>query len=400
MEQDRNEFAMQIAIRSYLELRNGEKALEIAKAMAAQFASENSYYWLGYVLSHPVVQHYNDALDVFKHRYKITNGTGEHVGLTETALRLLDWDLGWELYTLHAVARNSGGASCSSPLWTGESLAGKALLVSCDQHYGDKIQFARLLPLIPCASVKLAVNEPLDSGRECQLLSLFENSFPKIDVVNWPHDQKEDYHILLSSLPFRLKVTPSSLGRTRYLHTSAELEKKWKEAIAASTTSPGLKIGIMWRGKPKHKKGGNDKRAAGLQPFEPLFNIPNVSVYSLQIEKFPKEVAAFKHGDKIIDLTLDMITFEHTAAAIEALDVIVTVDSSVAHLAGALGKTVCVMLHRGADWRWETDGSESIWYSSARLFRQDRTEQWEETFQQCADYICSTFNIFRDQTVT
>jgi hypothetical protein len=142
---------------------------------------------------------------------------------------------------------------------------------------------------------------------------------------------------------------------------------KVPHGAAVSVEGTGLRVGLVWRGNPEHE---NDKyRSVGLDLLAPLFDVPGVSFFSLQ-------VGADERNARMIDLAPQLKDFAHTAAAVQALDLIISVDTAVAHLAGALGKPVWILLAQGNDWRWLHGREDSPWYPTARLFRQGRGRRW------------------------
>ena len=143
-----------------------------------------------------------------------------------------------------------------------------------------------------------------------------------------------------------------------------------------------IKVGIAWAGRAIH---ANDAiRSAGLGAFAPLIGLPNVSLYSLQIGPRAADLDAFGFRGLITDLAPLLKDFADTAAAMERLDLVVSIDSAVAHLAGALGRPVWVALPFVAEWRWLTKRSDSPWYPSMRLFRQPRFGDWDSVFRHIA----------------
>ncbi len=255
----------------------------------------------------------------------------------------------------------------SQPAWVGhDSIEGKRIFVYNEQGLGDAIQFCRYIPLLAAkgAQVIVEVIEPLRrlmSGLTgvAQCISSTEK-LPEFD-----------YHCSINSLPIifktRLETIPSA---TPYLQTPAQTSD-WETRLGPKDRP---RIGLVWSGNPKH---GNDKnRSASLRAFLPLLDI-DATFVSLQKDVRPDDQAMLKElSDTIIDLGPSLNDFADTAALISHLDLVICVDTSVAHLAGALGKPVWILLPFTPDWRWMLDRDDSPWYPNARLFRQDENREW------------------------
>jgi hypothetical protein len=182
-----------------------------------------------------------------------------------------------------------------------------------------------------------------------------------------------DAELPLLSLPFRLGIDAPGLREPgRYLQSDAAR----REAIESHVTirGPGTRrLGIAWAGSPRH---GNDRRRSiPLATLAPLFALPGIDWYSLQKGAASAQLAQVREAHAVVPLDVDC-HFAHTAALVDALDAVVTVDTSIAHLAGALGKPVFVLLPYAPDWRWGIAGDRTPWYPSARLFRQPAVGDW------------------------
>jgi tetratricopeptide (TPR) repeat protein/glycosyltransferase involved in cell wall biosynthesis len=262
------------------------------------------------------------------------------------------------------------------PLWDGSPLQGKTILLHAEQGYGDTLQFIRYAALVKAqgATVIFECPEPL--------LRLLQGT-PGIDRLI-PQDTPLpdfDLHAPLVSLPHLLRTTLDTIPATvPYLSTFP------------SSPLPHLpsayKIGIVWTGNPEHKN--NYHRSCPIAHFRSLAEIPGVQLFSLQKGDAAADLAANLAADPTLpiqDLSAQLTDFADTAAAIAQLDLVMTIDTSVAHLAGALGKPVWVLLSFAADWRWMLDRADSPWYPSARLFRQPQAGDWQSVFQQVQEAL-------------
>lgn len=252
------------------------------------------------------------------------------------------------------------------PLWLGqEALQGRRLFLYWEQGFGDTIQFARYAKLAAAAGAKvtLSVQEPL--------LRLFRGFDPAVTVMG-PKDVPAgfDLHCPLLSLPLafgtRLETIPAWPGG--YLTAPAEQVALWAQRLPQGRR----RIGLIWSGNPNH---GNDaNRSLALERLLPLLQPADAWVSLQKLVRESDHAALVRSG--LLDLSDEIADFADTAAIISALDLVVTVDTSVAHLAGALGKPTWVMLPFAPDFRWLLGRSASPWYPSMRLFRQNRPGDW------------------------
>ncbi|MGJ5179375.1 tetratricopeptide repeat protein [Bradyrhizobium oligotrophicum] len=258
----------------------------------------------------------------------------------------------------------------AAPKWLGrEDIAGKTLLIEEDEGFGDTIQFARYLPMVAArgAEVILVVREalrPLLSGiagvSQC--------------LAYTPDLQRPafDMHCPVMSLPLAFATTLETIPPATYLPpVPADRIAAWERRLGAHDR---LRVGLVWSGNPHQ---GNDRnRSMPLATLLPLLDL-DADVVSLQKELRPADKALLGQQSAIRDLTAELTDFVETAALISCLDVVVTVCTSVAHLAATLGRPTWIMLPHLADWRWLRDRDDSPWYPSARLFRQDASCRYE-----------------------
>ncbi|NEU96124.1 tetratricopeptide repeat protein [Bradyrhizobium uaiense] len=253
--------------------------------------------------------------------------------------------------------------------WAGGSLAGKHIYVQAEQGFGDTLQFARYIPPLArrASRVTLRVHQ--------QLVTLFRESLPGITVLGDRGDPAP-YHCdaVLLSLPrlfrTRLESIPSDV---RYLRAPADAAQRWGKHLAKMR---GLKVGLVWAGNPEHVN--DSRRSLDLKVLAALFEVQGASFASLQFGPRTADLKKRKGKPAIEDLGARFEDFADTAGAVDALDLVITVDTSVAHLAGALGKPVWVLLPWVSDWRWMLNREDNPWYPTMRLFRQKRGESWTD----------------------
>lgn len=310
------------------------------------------------------------AIKYFDLALKITPDNGSVI-FNRGMARLLtgDFPRGWQDYerrfdTLEAAYISS----LSLPHWSGEALEGRTLIVRSEQAYGDNIQFARYLPLLAIYGGKV-VFECMDTRIKPLFLGL-----PGIDslMVRGEPFPPADFQVPLASLPrlfnTDLASVPSPAG---YLHTCDKYREMWATLIDSEDDGANLKVGIVWGGR---KPRLNSNRSLSLSDLEPLFSVQGIKWYSLQMGE--DTVQLDKYRNVLIDMGAHIISFADTAAIIDNLNLIITIDTAMAHLAGALGVPAWVLLKYSPDWRWLLERNNSPWYDSLRLFRQKTPGDW------------------------
>lgn len=257
------------------------------------------------------------------------------------------------------------------PLWTGNaSIQGKTIFVHAEQGMGDIFQFCRFIPLLieQGASVILEVYP----SQKTVLASLSENM---VVVSTQEETPPFDIYCPIMSLPGALSVTLDSLQADSYLHANPALIHKWCDKIS-TTNRP--KIGLVWSGNPGYI--GDERRSMPLEALAPLLLEFEADWYCLQKDIRASD-APLLATLPITMLGSDFTDFAETAAAISNLDLVISVDTSVAHLSAALGQKTWVVLPLAADWRWLTDRTDSPWYPTAKLFRQQQAGDWDAVIE-------------------
>ena len=254
----------------------------------------------------------------------------------------------------------------ASPLWLGEDLAGRTLLVHTEQGAGDAIQFVRFLGGLAERGARVLLECPPS------LAELFESAPGAPRVVPRGDALPEcDFHLPLLSLPQRLGITLDTIpARTPYLRPPASR----CAVLPNGPRDTRLKVGLVWRGNPQHQ---NDRqRSLPLASLEPLFAVPDVAFYNLQVAPGPQFVGEAASQPTLIPLEGLLRDFAGTASVVVQLDLVIAADTSVAHLAGALGRPAWVLLPFAPDWRWLLARADSPWYPTLRLFRQPAPGDW------------------------
>lgn len=264
----------------------------------------------------------------------------------------------WEIPGMVAWARHLRGRR-----WRGEPLAGKTVLVIAEQGFGDDLMCLRFLPRLKAmgARVMLGLSPPLAPlGRRLAAVDVALNSGDPVPPC--------DYEIPMFDLPWRLGLaTPEAAAAAPYLAADPAKIAAWRERLGPRKA---FRIGIAWAGRPSHPHDA--RRSLPLAALAPLLGMAGCEFHSLQLGPAAAEAA----GTAVVDHQAALMSFDDTAALMKVLDLVITVDSAPAHLAGALGVPVWVMLYAPAEWRWGRAGERTPWYDSARLFRQPRPGDW------------------------
>jgi len=282
---------------------------------------------------------------------------------------------GWNEYEWRKLMDNFELRNFSKPVLIDENIYGKKVLVCCEQGLGDSIHFVRYLPMLKKMGAYVIFEcDPrlTDILSDCEGI----DQFIVRDGKNEP-SVEYDFYTYLLSLPLYFKTESQNIPvKNPYININKSKIDDWSKIIAVNGN---INVGIVWAGNPKHT---NDKnRSCDLQNFTELFEIPHTKYFSLQKGKGLEQIDKIQ-SHFINNLDSQLTSFEETAAAIMNLDLLISVDTSVAHLAGALGKNVWIMLPFLPDWRWQLERSDSPWYPSARLFRQTDEKKWNSIIQE------------------
>lgn len=251
-------------------------------------------------------------------------------------------------------------------LWDGSPLNGRTILLHAEQGFGDAIQFVRYAPLVAQRGGSVVI--------EChpQLVSLFQGMEGVASVAAFGEELPAYYfQAPFLSLPRIFGTTLENIPSCPYLSITPERREKWQKQ---TLNYPGPRVGIVWAGNSIHR---NDTfRSLPLEALSSLANLADIQFFSLQMGDAKRQLYLSPLAKIVVDLTNQIHDFADTAALIEQLDLVITIDSAVAHLAGSLGKPVWLMLAFAPDWRWLLERSDSPWYPTMRIFRQGIQRDW------------------------
>ena len=282
---------------------------------------------------------------------------------------------GFREYEARWNIRQTAGPSPNipQPLWDGSDLNGRRILLHTEQGAGDAIQFVRYLDFVRARGGKAILLAPPSLGRLLNWLPDCEVVTPDaplpVAAVRCP----------LLSLPRLAGTDKETIPPPAQFAVPEEMKQKWSMKLGPAT---GTKVGIVWAGNPTHKNDRNRSFACRL--FSPLLDIPNVHWFSLQVGQATAQLAEPRLQQMIRNLAPELTDYAETAAAISQFDLVITADTSVAHLAGSLGTPVWMLPPFAPDWRWLLQRNDSPWYPSMRLFRQPVAGDWDTVIQAVA----------------
>jgi hypothetical protein len=267
----------------------------------------------------------------------------------------------------------------AQPLWRGEeSLEGKTILLHAEQGFGDAIQFVRYVPFLAAKGAQVVLEAPPP------LTALFSRIAGAAQVLARGEALPAfDWHCPLMSLPLALKTRLETIpAAVPYLSASEERVASWKQRLPEAGAR---RIGVAWAGNRNFK--GDQTRSIGLARFSPLLSVNGIEFLSLQKDLRDGDREILRDNSHVRHVGDAMEDFSDTAAILSSVDLVISSDTSVAHLAGALGKPVWVLLQYVPDWRWLLERGDSPWYPTARLFRQPKIDDWESVIRQVKDRL-------------
>ena len=331
---------------------------------------------------------YDEAIENYEKAIQLTT---KHAGArwNRSLLLLLKgrYTEGWKEYEYRRKTDSIKFAyphTYEEPRWDGANFTGKRLLVHYEQGLGDNLLFVRYLPMVKArgGTVIFETPKPMygllkNSKAIDELIEKTPGSKPNVDF---------DLYVSLMDLPGIFETTVETIpAEVPYLHAEPEKVEHWRKRF----TEKGFKVGLVWGGRPTRANEifTLQYRSCALEYLEPLAEIDTVKLYGLQkgppaeqVKKLSKKIIISNFGEEFQDFT-------DTAAAIENLDLGISIDTSVAHLAGAMGKPTWVLLKFDADWRWLLEREDCPWFPTMRLFRQKKNEHWNVVIKRVAEEL-------------
>jgi tetratricopeptide (TPR) repeat protein len=300
---------------------------------------------------------------------------GARYNLALTRLRLGDWERGWPEYEARWRFRevHRSPRTFAVPRWQGELLEGRSILLHAEQGLGDTIQFCRYAALVAARGgrIVLQVQQPVE--RLLRSLAAVRSGVARTALLDQPAPPFE-LECPLMSLPAVFRTTVDSVPWTgAYLGADPALARE--KRMLLEEMGAGSRVGLCWAGNPRYK--GDRERSMHVKTLLPLLQIGSVSWISLQKGEAARQIEDLPAGARLWDGSSIERDLAETAALIAGLDLVISTDTSIAHLSGAMGKPVWILLPHLADWRWMQEIETTPWYPTARLFRQSTPGGWE-----------------------
>lgn len=291
------------------------------------------------------------------------------------ALQLLqagEFEAGWEEYEwrLKLPELAPFWPYAGRPRWNGEELRGRRIFLYAEQGFGDAIQFVRYAPLVAARGGEVIVScSP-------KLMELFR-TVPGVSAIHNAGEPPPEFDLSCSllSLPRLFRTTLATIpSAVPYLYAREAAAAQWKSRLAA--LGPGPKVGLYWSTESKNRI--TPLRSLEIELLAPLAGVPGVTFVSLQRGAAAAQAARPPHGMKVVDVSAELRDFADDAALLAGLDLIVSINTATAHLAGALGRPVWTLVHFPPDWRWLAGRDDSPWYPTMRLFQRQRSDSWHD----------------------
>jgi tetratricopeptide (TPR) repeat protein len=284
---------------------------------------------------------------------------------------------GWNEYEARFDVTRANARRDFEPRWDGQNPEGQTLLLYAEQGFGDAIQFSRYATLLAERHATVVVHcqpelaELFQSLRGVDQIITTGDALPKFDACRGMMSMPLVFGTTLESVP----------NETPYLRADQAKVRRWRRIIEPG----GIRVGLVWAGAAGY---GNDRqRSLTLENFSPILRTPDVQFFSLQKGAATEQIAQLPAEIRPLNLSAELNNFADTAAAIENLDLVISVDTAVAHLAGALDKPVWTMIPFAPDWRWMSDREETPWYPTMRLFRQKHRGDWGDVITNIAEAL-------------
>lgn len=343
--------------------------------------SAETYQALGVVLYD--VNRLNDSILAYEKAVQLQPDYPDaYFGASYSYLKTMNFEKGWMYYEYRFFKTLPVALPVfKNPVWDGSNPSGKKLMVFLEQGLGDALMFSRYLPMLDALGVKIL------TAPHISLKKLLKDSFPFVEFYETYEDIKDtdyDCFIPAMSLPLRLKTRPDNIpSPSGYLKADPQKVEEYRQKYFDNDS---YKVGIVWQCKNKYQKD-KTRSVPHINCFEKLFGIEGVKFYSLQKGEAELQLGELTDSVKIQNIGKDFNDFADTAAAIENLDLVISVDTSVLHLAGGLGKDTWLMLPYDSDWKWFMDLETSPWYNSVKIFKQPEIENWQVVVDRMYDTL-------------
>lgn len=303
------------------------------------------------------------------------------VRLAETLLKLGEYPDGWRLYEWRWQCKGYGPVSTNRvPRWTStDPLDGRRIVIIAEQGVGDMIQYARYAKLLRERGAEVVITCHASLAPLLRKVEGIGAAIPFGMPLPPVH-----YQIPLLSLPFAFQTTVASIpSQMPYMRPNEIADEEWAQRIGQLRGRGKRVVGLCWSGHVAHVF--NNQRSISLDQLAPLFDVPDVRWISLQAG--PRSHDLIAAGTPIVDISRELTNFDETAGAIKACDLVISVDTAVAHLTGALNHRGWLLLHAGCDCRWMAASERTPWYPSLRLYRQEVEGDWSAAIERVAHHL-------------
>jgi hypothetical protein len=302
-----------------------------------------------------------------------------HWGYSLILLTVGDFKNGWEEFEWRLRAPELGfHRGFSQPQWDGSNFPGKTLLLHAEGGFGDAIHFVRYVPLVSQRGGTIVLECRPELASLMTQVPGIQRVIPKGETL-----PAFDFHIPLQSLPRIFQTTLETIpASVPYLGALEVKARYWQDRVRAAP-GPKLKVGLVWAGS--NTNSPEDQRSRSLETFAPLASIPGIQFYSLQ--KGPEAVQPVPEGLSLVSYADELRDFTDTAGLVANLDLVISVDTSVVHLAGAMAKPVWTLVPAKCDFRWLLGREDSPWYPTVRLFRQKKGDKWNVVVGKIAEEL-------------
>ena len=289
-----------------------------------------------------------------------------------------EFDTGAKHYAWRWATREFTPRDLTSPVWAGEELNGESVFVHWEQGFGDAVQFARFAAHIRDRGGRPILEVPAPLAPLLKTANGIEDI-----VIEGTTPPETDLHIPMFDLLGALSVSSQNLpGTIPYLKVDPDRGEQWSDRIPETGR---LRVGLVWAGRPTHRNDRN--RSIPLEAMLPLLRQTDVDFYALQVGERVSEIATAGLANDLIDLSPRLSDFAETAAALDQLDLLISVDTSVVHVAGAINRPAWVLIPHAPDWRWGLEDGTSPWYPSLRLWRQPEFGDWDTVLENIAETL-------------
>lgn len=372
----------------YMATADYHQLIKVAQGCIA-FHPNNRSCWHRLGTAHYFVGEYDSSVSAFRHSLSIEYSASSSFGLSQPLLSLGAYEEGYARYEDRFDANRSinwlQSEKLPMPKWQGEPLSGKSILVWSEQGLGDSIQFSRLLTLLSAQGALVDLMLQPQHATLYDVLSTVKgiNAISVVENKTVTLKRRYDYHSPMMSLMGLLKITPiASHVANIYLSTPVSHTNKWKKYQSI----PKKKVGIVWTTLVDEHTLNNHrmiasakmKKSIPLEQLASLFSLPTHCFFPLQTFISAEDQKILSQYDNIYDVSQDLADFSDTAAMIDEMDLVISVDTAVAHLSAAMGKKTINVLANVSDWRWQKNRDDVPWYPSMTLCRQVFEDDWSQ----------------------